>query len=542
MSSLLKARELVLDYIASHSLSDKLNKAVNEVCRSRPQDPWLFLSDIISDWTKDVPLIDRLVAKQGIDHHGNPSIQLQLYGKVSSAHSRPPRYLGVQNVFMVPPDFNSADDSKADDDGDGDAYSECKVIMEKVSEFLSPALRSTRINEQSKIDGELIKMYQNLAEETKAYHLIPAISTLIAHTTANALRLPMYKYLARCRRRAVAHRKAHHVDEDAVDEKLPNLLVQITASKTNRDAAVYVVPKPTLKAMDRVRTITEIATALRSAVPSSKQNGRTPSGAVVVDDSDCENLEGLLTLIGGVTSNKDVTLCLSFSSNPSSLQFDKESGKYTIDGMETDGDGVVSYFDKLAADHPEIEYLEDPLHETDAETMALLTAKMRGRNVTVIGNVMYRDDESALVQSVENGMQSERTSAVMVSTSGLFTMTDSLKMANMMQQYAEKAVLMLSDTDFVANGIADHSVDLATACGAELIRLPMPDARGAATQYNRWLMIADDLAVDMEDIAEDDHEDAVTANGGPVSAETADVELANGSMVDQGNDKTEDLP
>ena len=91
-----KARELVLNYIATHSLSDKLNRAVNEVCKSRPKDPWLFLSDIISDWTKDVPIIDRLVAKQGIDNYGNISLQVQLYGRVSNA--RPPR---VESLYFA---------------------------------------------------------------------------------------------------------------------------------------------------------------------------------------------------------------------------------------------------------------------------------------------------------------------------------------------------------------------------------------------------------------------------------------------------------
>merc|ERR1739838_821577 len=99
---------------------------------------------------------------------------------------------------------------------------------------------------------------------------------------------------------------------------------------------------------------------------------------------------------------------------------------------------------------------------------------MRERNVTVIGKRMYCDDD-ALIQSVENGMQSGRSSAAMVPTAGLFTMTDALKMANMMKQYADTAVLMVSDDDFVRNGIASHAVDVATACGADLVRLPPPN-------------------------------------------------------------------
>jgi len=534
---ILKARELVLDYIATHNISDKLNKAVNEVCRSRPKDPWLFLSDIVSDWTKDVPLIDRLVAKQGIDTNGNPSLQLQLYGKVSSAHSRPPRYLGVQDVFMVtgPSTLNSKDDSK--ENGDRDPFSECKMIMNKVSEFLSPALRSIRIDEQNRIDNELIKMYSDLQDIE--YHLIPAISTLIATTSSNASHLPMYQYLTRIRRRLVGQRKdADHLDDDAVDHRLPNLCVQITASSSNRDPAVHIIPKSTLKAMDRVRTINEVAIAILDKVPSSTSSEK--GGVVMMEDTDCNDLEGLLTMIGNVVSDKEVSLCLSFSSNPTSMQFDGENGKYRINGAECDSKGVITYFEKLIDSHPEIEYLEDPLHESDTETSALLTAKMRAKKVTVIGSQMYCVEDKELIQSVESGMQSEQSSAVMVSTSSLFTMSSALKIANMMQQFEGKAVLMVSDHDFVANGIASHAVDLATACNASLVRLPAPNGggEGVKEQYNRWLMIADDLAVDMDDLNDDNLD---LANGGPVERESTEFDLANGRTA-TGTEKTEDLP
>ena len=457
-------------------------------------------------------------------------------------------------MFMVDANLNpkaQMDDSK--ESGDGDVYSDCKVIMKKVSEFLSPALRSIRTDAQNHIDNELIKMYNDLQDESNAYHLIPAISTLITQTTANALRLPMYKYLNRTRQRIIAQHKGTSFDDDddadSMDLKLPNLLVQITRSSSNRDPAIHIVPKPTLKVMDRIKTINEIATAILEVVPSSKLSTSkslrsTKSDCILIEDTDCNDLEGLLTLIGTVISKKEVSLCLSFSENPSSLHYDSENGKYRVNGTECDNEAVIAFFEKLVEKHPEIEYLEDPLHETDVETTTLLTAKMRTKKVKVIGNVLYNDDNE-LIHSVSNGMQSERTSAVMVSTSGLFTMSSALKIANMMEPYEAKAELMVSDNDFVPNGIASHTVDLAVACGATLVRLPLPNVGGQATamQYNRWLMIADELAVDMEDVNEDEVEEqnVPKMNGVPTQTDMPEVELANGSAVN-AVEKTEDLP
>ena len=49
-----------MEYLATHAISDKLNRIVNDLCRSRPRDPWLFLSDALSDLQTEAPLIDRV--------------------------------------------------------------------------------------------------------------------------------------------------------------------------------------------------------------------------------------------------------------------------------------------------------------------------------------------------------------------------------------------------------------------------------------------------------------------------------------------------
>ena len=89
-------------------------------------------------------------------------------------------------------------------------------MMRKISEFLSPALRSIRIDEQRKIDRELLKLYDDgLQNELTKFNIIPTISSLIAMTTSNYLRTPLYKYLIKTRN---DNKKNDENDDDNDDD------------------------------------------------------------------------------------------------------------------------------------------------------------------------------------------------------------------------------------------------------------------------------------------------------------------------------------
>ena len=332
-----KARELVLNYIANHTLSDKLNRAVNEVCKSRPNDPWLMLSDIVSEWTKDVPIIDRLVAKPGIDSNGNTSIQLQLFGRCSSG--RPPRYLGMENVFI-----NNNEENKSN------THNDAESMMKKVSEYLSPALRSIRIDEQYKIDQQLSKLYEDgLQTESKKFCIIPTISSLIAVTAAHHLRIPLYKYFSRL----------HGDKADIAEYTQPNIMVELTKCKSNKLPSVCIVTTNHLRPMQRVLMLSEIAKELVQIIESTTNTTTcfdAQTGAILTR---CASLDELLEMVNSAVHNckkykisTDVSLCLSYKNNPKLIRYDSEKREYVVNDSEVyKGKEIVEYFGKLLDSH-----------------------------------------------------------------------------------------------------------------------------------------------------------------------------------------------
>eukprot|EP01084_Bolivina_argentea_P024268 45237_1 len=486
-----KARELVLNYIATHTLSDKLNRAVNEVCRSRPTDPWLFLSDIITEWTKDVPIIDRLVAKQGIDCYGKLSLQLQLFGRVGS--TRPPRFIGQQNVFIIDSNTNDNDDDSKSNKANSDS------MIKKITEFLSPALRSIRIDQQNQIDQELSKLYADgLQEESTKLNIIPTISSLIAESASKHLRTPLYKYLGNKRQSQL------NEDDTKLQCVLPNVMTQLTKSVSNRLPSVCVMIKTHLRPMQRIQSMREIAQQLLLDIDQSKGRHAVfdeETGAILIEDTDCINTEELLQLVNGAITNalkgtEDVCLCLSFTSNPSVITYTEQKTyqiKENIYGNVEDAltHDVMQYFEGLLDKHKEIEYLEDPLHETDKDGYAVLKEKVKAM---IIGNGLY----SSMIGSIQNGITSGLSSGAAVSTKEIFIISKALNISNMIGQVSDGEVMLMVCDNVSDNAISTYAVDLSVACNAQIIKLSLPNSGKSKDKYNRWLMIAEDLSNDSE--------------------------------------------
>eukprot|EP00485_Elphidium_margaritaceum_P018750 CAMPEP_0202729782 /NCGR_PEP_ID=MMETSP1385-20130828/186306_1 /ASSEMBLY_ACC=CAM_ASM_000861 /TAXON_ID=933848 /ORGANISM="Elphidium margaritaceum" /LENGTH=626 /DNA_ID=CAMNT_0049396053 /DNA_START=32 /DNA_END=1913 /DNA_ORIENTATION=+ len=408
-----KARELVLNYIATHSLSDKLNRAVNEVCKSRPKDPWLFLSDTIREWTKDVPLIDRLACKQGIDSVGGRSLQLQLYGRVANA--RPPRSLGMDNILLRVVANAASDDSKSDNHNSSN--NDDQTAMQRVSEVLSPVLRGIRIDQQKRIDEELRSKLDNSDAAKSRFNLSMSVSALIAMTAADYLQTGAYRYLSRMRRTIKDEQDEFEPDDDDDDEditqyRLPNLMCALCASANNTLPVVSLVSTDRLSPMQRITAMTEIAAALMQ-----QQHAQSPpticaqTGAILIadDDDKCGTTQQLLSMVENAIAQcapsigvDDIGVCVSYSRQPSAVRYDAQTASYEIEGNKYSTQTIAQYFEQLCAQYTAIRFVQDPLssssssvsldNEQQLQAYATVTTTLRAKNVNVIGAAMYASD------------------------------------------------------------------------------------------------------------------------------------------------------
>lgn len=378
-------------------------------------------------------------------------------------------------------------------------------MMRKISEFLSPALRSIRIDEQRKIDKELLKLYdEGLQNEITKFNIIPTISSLISITTSSYLRIPLYKYLNN------NNDKDNDDEEDDENEDfiIPNLMCQITKSISNKLPSICIVTKSSsssseLKPIEKITMMTEITNELIDIIKTKKNRLNIcfdkKRGSILLNDDDCENIEELLSLINDAINNckkykigKDLSFCLSFTDNPTFIKYNLDKKEYIIDDDKTySNDTIIEYFNNLLNNHSEIEYLEDPLNELDQETYSILNSKIN-KNVKIIGNRLY----SSLHELIENGIKKKLTSSCFISNTEIFTLTNILNISNMITKYNhdndDNFELFISD-NFNDNCLSSYCIDLSIACSASILRLSLPNSSLSNNKYNRWLMICDEL-------------------------------------------------
>jgi len=545
-----KARELVLNYIATHSLSDKLNRAVNEVCKSRPKDPWLFLSDTIREWTKDVPLIDRLACKQGIDSVGGRSLQLQLYGRVANA--RPPRSLGMDNILLRVVANAASDDSKSDNHNSSN--NDDQTAMQRVSEVLSPVLRGIRIDQQKRIDEELRSKLDNSDAAKSRFNLSMSVSALIAMTAADYLQTGAYRYLSRMRRTIKDEQDEFEPDDDDDDEditqyRLPNLMCALCASANNTLPVVSLVSTDRLSPMQRITAMTEIAAALMQ-----QQHAQSPpticaqTGAILIadDDDKCGTTQQLLSMVENAIAQcapsigvDDIGLCVSYSRQPSAVRYDAQTASYEIEGNKYSTQTIAQYFEQLCAQYTAIRFVQDPLssssssvsldNEQQLQANATVTTTLRAKNVNVIGAAMYASD----MASMERGIKRNASASAVVSTTQMKTVSHALNMANLVETLSPDTEygfgLIVSDAALNDNSSnSTYAVDLSVACNADILCLPLPNCAFATKKYNRWLVIADEIGVRVTNGQEADNRSGTEAK----ETQPSDV-VVNGASNEQ---------
>merc|ERR1712013_435304 len=179
-----------------------------------------------------------------------------------------------------------------------------------------------------------------------------------------------------------------------------------------------------------------------------------------------------------------------------------------------------------------VSMIESALPREDTEGNAALKESLENSNVRLIGSADDDDEDG------EN---------VMMSLDAMLTVTEVMEHT---QSKAESVFMSLGAWS------SAHCVDLAVARGAKVMRLALPTAskNGVTEQYNRWLILADELTVDEEEEenADGDAQEKAATNedskekSNAVSDEQVerdevevDQEVANG---DHETNETEALP
>ena len=158
-------------------------------------------------------------------------------------------------------------------------------------------------------------------------------------------------------------------------------------------------------------------------------------------------------------------------------------GRYTFEGREEDGAGMVRFWKELAERHP-IVSIEDGLAEDDWSTWRALTGGL-GDRLQLVGDDLFVTNVERLRRGIEEGI----ANAILIKVNQIGTLTETLDAIELAQTSGYGVVISHRSGETEDATIAD----LAVATNSGQIKTGAPSRGERTAKYNQLLRIEEEL-------------------------------------------------
>ncbi|NLP37192.1 MAG: phosphopyruvate hydratase [Firmicutes bacterium] len=408
--------------------------------------------------------IIEVFAREILDSRGNPTVEVDVLLQ-NGAFGRAAVPSGASTGAFEAVELR--DDDKKRYLGKG-----VQKAVENVNEIIAPALGDMDALEQEAIDKALIAMDGTPNKSRLGANAILGVSMAVAKAAANAVGLPLYRYLG-------------GVNAKLLPVPMMNILNGGKHADNNVDIQEFMimpVGAPTFK--ESLRMGTEVFHYLKKVLQKKGLNtavgdegGFAPNLA-----SNEEALEVIVEAIeaAGYHPGTDVVLALDVAATEM-----YRDGMYHLDGegLEKSAEEMVEYYEKLANVYP-IVSIEDGLAEEDWEGWKLLTQAI-GDKVQLVGDDLFVTN----VERLQRGIETKTANAVLIKLNQIGTVTETLDCIRLAQASGYNAVIShrSGETDDVT------IADLAVATTAGQIKTGAPSRVDRVAKYNQLLRIEEEL-------------------------------------------------
>jgi enolase len=157
--------------------------------------------------------------------------------------------------------------------------------------------------------------------------------------------------------------------------------------------------------------------------------------------------------------------------------------RYVFEGREEDGEGMVRFWEGLAARYP-IVSLEDGLAEDDWGTWRTLTQRL-GDRLQLVGDDLFVTNAERLKRGIDEGVGN----AILIKVNQIGTLTETLDAIELARSSGYAAVISHRSGETEDTTIAD----LAVATNAGQIKTGAPSRGERTAKYNQLLRIEEEL-------------------------------------------------
>ena len=349
-----------------------------------------------------------------------------------------------------------------------------QTAVKNVNEIIAYKLEGLDATRQVEIDGILIKLDGTKNKEKLGANAMLGVSLAVAKAAANALCLPLYRYIGGTNARVLP-------------VPMMNILNGGKHADNNMDIQEFmIVPIGANSFAEALRMGAEVFHNLRSVLKSKGYN--TNVGDEGGFAPNLKTHEEALDLImesikkAGYEAGREIYLAL----DPAASEFYSE-GKYVLrseGGAKKTHDEMIELYSKFSSKYP-ICSIEDGLSEEDWDGWKKLTKKM-GDKIQIVGDDIFVTNTEILAKGIEQGV----ANSILIKVNQIGTLTETLNAIEMARMNGYTTVISHRSGETEDTTIAD----LAVATNAGQIKTGSLCRTDRICKYNQLIRIEENLS------------------------------------------------
>ena len=407
--------------------------------------------------------IETIIAREVLDSRGNPTVEAEVLLES-----------GYRGRAIVPSGASTGS-HEALELRDGDQRYGGKGVLKavkNVNEIIAPALEGMNADEQGLLDHAMLDLDGTPNKGRLGGNAILAVSLASARAAAEALDVPLYRYLGGSNART-----------------LPVPMMNLINGGAHADNSVdfqefMVMPVGAPSFREALRYGAETFHALKKVLSGRGYNTNVGDEGGFAPDlsSNEEALEVLLEAIqkAGYEPGKDIMIAL----DPAVTELYKD-GAYHLEseGRTLSSEEMVDFWADWAGRYPIIS-IEDGLAEDDWDGWKLLTATI-GDKVQLVGDDLFMTNPERLQRGIDTGVGN----AILVKVNQIGTLTESMDAIELAKRNRYGTIISHRSGESEDSFIAD----LAVATNAGQIKTGSASRSDRIAKYNQLLRIEDQL-------------------------------------------------
>lgn len=404
-------------------------------------------------------------AREILDSRGNPTVEVEVFTSG-----------GFSGVAAVPSGASTGTHEAVElRDGDKARFGGKGVLkaVQNVNDVIAAELEGIDVTEQKLIDEILIKLDGTKNKGNLGANAILGVSLACAKAAANALNLPLYRYIGG----TFAH---------ILPAPMMNILNGGKHADNNVDLQEFMImPLGAPSFKEALRMGTETFHALKKIL--SEKNYTTSvgdeGGFAPNLKSNEEAFEVILRAIesAGYKPGSDIYLAIDSAAS----EFYK-NGKYHLEAekeKEKSSDEMIEFYTYLTSKYPIIS-IEDGLAEEDWDGWKKLTEKL-GSKIQLVGDDLFVTNTELLQKGIDMGI----ANSILIKVNQIGTLTETVAAVEMAKRASYTAVVSHRSGETEDTTIADLSVALNTG----QIKTGSASRTDRICKYNQLLRIEEEL-------------------------------------------------